>query len=327
MIGRRFGIAGLLIGLSLFIAVGVPDQAQSQEKYPSRAIDIIVPFNPGGSTDLSTRILTDFLKTKWGIAVNVINKPGGATVPANLEVYKARPDGYTLFADNTSSNVTLEIAIKDLPFKVMDRTFVAMHSASPYIITVPAASPYATLKDLLDDFKRDPEKFTYVSAGALANHDMIYRQAARALGIDPAKARPIVISGAAQAAVVTAGNSVKMGGGTVSSQLVAINAGTIRAVALAGKERWPELPKVPCTAELGYPTIVADQWNGISGPPKMAAAIVKTWENYIQEMTKDPGVISKLKSTGAWARYTGSEDLRKYVQNTFVEMKELWNVK
>jgi len=325
MCNQRVGMAGLLIGLCLFILLGGAGHAQSQEKYPSRAIDIIVPFNPGGSTDLSTRILTEFLKAKRGIAVNVINKSGGATVPANLEVYKARPDGYTLFADNTSSNVTLEIAIKDLPFNVMDRSFVAMHSASPYIITVPAASPYKTLKDLLDDLKRDPEKFTYVSAGALANHDVIYRQAARVLGVDPLKAKPIVISGAAQAAVVTAANSVKMGGGTIASQLVAINAGTIRALAVCGNERWEELPNIPSTAELGYPTIQFDQWNGISGPPKLPTPVVKIWEEYLQEMAKDPGIISQLKKTGAWARFVGSEALRKYVQNTYVEMKALWD--
>jgi tripartite-type tricarboxylate transporter receptor subunit TctC len=324
---RKGGRAGVIVLLGLVILAGLPGHAQAQEKYPSRAIDIIVPFNPGGSTDLSTRILGEFVKTKWGILVNVINKPGGATVPANLEVYKAKPDGYTLFADNTSSNVTLEIAIKDLPFKVMDRTFVAMHSASPYIITVATASPYKTLKDLFDDLKKDPEKFTYVSAGALANHDVIYRQAAKAIGVDPLKAKPIVISGAAQAAVVTAQNSVKMGGGTISSQLVAINAGTIRALAVCGTERWDELPNVPSTAELGYPTIQFDQWNGLSGPPKLPPAIVKAWEEYMQTMAKDPGVMSQMKKTGAWAHYMGSEGLRKYAQNTSTEMRALWGLK
>ena len=324
---QKITLTCLSMWLSLTLLAGLPVPLRAQDKYPSRSIDIVVPFNPGGSTDLSTRILVDFLKTKWGILVNVINKPGGATVPANLEVYKAKADGYTLFADNTSSNVTLEIAIKDLPFKVMDRTFVAMHSASPYIITVPAASPYATLKDLLDDLKKDPEKFTYVSAGALANHDIIYRQVANAVGVDPAKAKPIVIRGAAHAAVATAGNSVKMGGGTVSSQLVAIKAGTIRAVAVAGKDRWPELANVPSTTELGYPTVQADQWNGISGPPKLPASIVRTWEAYIQQMTSDPAIVEKLKSTGAWARYMGSEDLRRYAQNTAAEMRTLWNMK
>jgi tripartite-type tricarboxylate transporter receptor subunit TctC len=325
MSDHKISITGLLIcfGLGILLLV-TPGKAQSQTKYPTRAIDIIVPYNPGGSTDLSTRALSEFLKTKHGIAVNVVNKPGGATVPANLEVYKAKPDGYTFFADNTSANVTLEIAIKDLPFKVMDRTFVAMHSASPYIITVPAASPHKTLKDLLDDLKKDPSNFTYVSAGALANHDVIFRQAAKLLSVDPLKARPIVISGAAQAAVVTAANSVKMGGGTIASQLVAIKAGTIRALAVCGNERWDDLPDIPSTGELGYPTIRFDQWNGISGPPKLLASIVRTWEEYIQEMVKDPGVISQLKKTGARAHYMGSEDLRKFVQGTDTEMKDLW---
>jgi tripartite-type tricarboxylate transporter receptor subunit TctC len=255
----------------------------------------------------------------------VVNKPGGATVPANLEMYKAKPDGYTLFADNTSSNVTLEIVVKDLPFKVMDRTFVGAHSASSYVITVPAASPYKGLKDLFGDLQKNPEAFTYVSAGALANHDVIYRQAARALNVDPLKAKPIVISGAAQAAVITAQNSVKMGGGTIASQLTAIKAGTIRALAVCGNQRWGDLPDVPTTAELGYPSVTFDQWNGISGPPQLPAAIVKAWEGYLQEMVNDPEVIAQLKTTGAWARFVGSEQLRKQAQSTGEEMRKLWN--
>lgn len=321
MRNRRQVVATLA---ALVCASVVPLAAQAQSSYPSRAIDIIVPYGPGGSTDLSTRMLAEFLKTKHNVTVNVINKPGGATVPANLEVYKAKPDGYMLFADNTSSNVTLEIAVKDLPFKVMDRTFVASHSASPYIITVPAASPYKTLKDLFDDLQKSPDQFTYVSAGALANHDVIFRQAAAALKVDPLKPKPIVVSGAAQAATVTAQNGVKMGGGTVASQLVAIKAGTIRALAVAGNRRWDELPDVPTTAELGFPTVAYDQWNGVSGPPNMPPAVVKIWEGYIQEMVKDPAVIEQLKKTGAWARYVGSEALRKEVQATGEEMKRLW---
>jgi tripartite-type tricarboxylate transporter receptor subunit TctC len=269
-------------------------------------------------------MLAEFLKTRHGVIVNVINKPGGATVPANLEVYKAQPDGYTQFAENTSSNKTLEIAVKDLPFKVMDRTFVASHSASPYIITVPAASPYKTLKDLFDDMQKNPDQFTYVSAGALANHDVIYSQAAAALKVDPLSPKPMVVSCAAQAAQVTAQNGVKMGGGTVASQLVAIKAGTIRALAVAGNRRWEELPDVPSTAELGFPTVVYDQWNGISGPPNLPPAIVKVWEGYIQEMVKDPAVIEQLRKTGAWARYVGSDALRKEVQATGEQMRSLW---
>jgi len=314
-------VAGLLAALCI---TAMPISAHAQAAYPSRAIDIIVPYGPGGSTDLSTRMFAEFVKNKHQVIINVINKPGGATVPANLEVYKAKPDGYTLFADNTSSNITLEIVMKDLPFKVMDRTFVAAHSASPYIITVPADSPYKTLKDLFDDLKKDPDQFTYVSAGALANHDVIFRQAAAAVGVDPLKSKPIVVSGAAQSAIVTAQGSVKMGGGTIASQLTAIKAGTIRALAIAGNQRWDDLPDVPSTSEAGFPSVVYDQWNGLSGPPGMPAAVVNTLEGYVQEMDKDPAVIAQLKTTGAWARYVGSEQLRKDVQALGDEVRTLW---
>ena len=321
MLPQGIRTMGLLAALCITAA---PFSAQAQSAYPSRPIDVIVPYGPGGSTDVSTRLFADFVKNKHQVIINVINKPGGATVPANLEIYKAKPDGYTLFADNTSSNVTLEIVVKDLPFKVMDRTFIAAHSASPYIITTPADSPYKTLKDLFDDLKKSPDQFTYVSAGALANHDVIFRQAAAALDVDPLKAKPIVVSGAAQSAVVTAQGSVKMGGGTIASQLTAIKSGTIRALAIAGNERWGDLPDVPTTSELGFPSVVFDQWNGLSGPPKLPPEVVKTLEGYIQEMVKDPGVIAQLKTTGAWARYVGSEELRNQVQATGVEMRKLW---
>lgn len=314
-------ITGLL---ATWCMIAAPIFAQAQTVYPSRPIDIIVPFGPGGSTDLSTRMFADYVKNKHRVNINVINKPGGSTVPANLEMHRAKPDGYTLFADNTSSNITLEIVIKDLPFKVMDRTFIAAHSASPYIITVTAASPYKTLKDLFADLKNNPDQFTYVSAGALANHDVIFRQAAAALGVDPLKAKPIVISGAAQSSIVTAQGSVKMGGGTIASQLTAIKAGTIRALATAGKDRWDDLPDIPTTAELGFPSVVFDQWNGLSGPPGLPPGVVKTLEGYAQEMDKDPEVIARFKTTGAWPRFVGGTELRQQVQAVGEEMRKLW---
>jgi tripartite-type tricarboxylate transporter receptor subunit TctC len=326
MCHKKIILSSLLVGLCVFITTGRPGQAQSQVKYPTRAIDIIVPYAPGGSTDLSNRIVADFLKRKSGISLNIVNKPGGATIPACLEVYHARPDGYTLFGDNLTS-VTLEISEKNLPFKVMDRTFIAMHSISPYAITVHPASPFNTLKDLLDELKRDPEHFTYVSIGTLAASDMMFRQACKVLGVNPLKAKPMVTRGAADAAVLTAGGNVKMGGGSISSQRVAIQAGMIRLLAMGGKNRWSEFPNVLSTSELGYPTLEADQWNGLSGPPHTPSYVVEFWEKTIQEMARDSEVISNMKNTGAIANYVNSTELRKYVLNNNRDLKELWDVK
>jgi tripartite-type tricarboxylate transporter receptor subunit TctC len=326
MFHPRIALKGLFIVACLLLTIGWVEQAGSQTKYPTRSIDMICGYAPGGQTDVTTRIIGEFLKKKWGVSLNVINKPGGATVPASLEVYRAKPDGYTLFIDGTSSNVTLEMSIKDLPFKVMDRTFICMHSIAPYVITVTAASPYKTLKDLFDDLKKDPDHFTFISGGALATHDIIFRQACKVLGVDPSKSKPIVTRGAAESAILTAGGSVKFGGGSVGSQLTAIQAGTVRPLAVCGPERWSQFPNVPSTAELGYPSIRADQWTGVSGPPKTPAYVVEAWEKAIQEMAKDQETISKLANVAAKLHYVGSADFRNLVTSYHAELKSLWEV-
>src|SRR5262245_47174060 len=102
----------------LATTVAWSDTAGAQEPaYPTRAIDIITGFAPGGTTDLVARLTAQYVGKKWNVPINVINKPGGNTVPANLDVYKATPDGYTLFADSIGSSSMLEVDVRSLPFK------------------------------------------------------------------------------------------------------------------------------------------------------------------------------------------------------------------
>src|SRR3954462_7682368 len=87
----------------------------AQPKYPTRAINLIVPFAPGGSTDVAARAMAGFLQKKWGVPGNVVNKPGGNTIPGTLQVYSAAPDGYTILADGLPMSLLLEVVVKDLP--------------------------------------------------------------------------------------------------------------------------------------------------------------------------------------------------------------------
>jgi tripartite-type tricarboxylate transporter receptor subunit TctC len=324
---RRIILQGLFIGIFVLMTIGVVFTAQAQEKYPTRAIDIIVGFVPGGSTDLSTRIMADYLKKKWKVPVNVINKGGGNTIPAALEMYNAKPDGYTLFADSSSSNAALEIGTKDLPFKVMDRTFIGMHSLLPFVFVVHAPSPFQTFQDLIAEAKKDPEHFTWTSNGGVGFQDITFRQFCKATGVDVTKTKPIVTRGAAESITLAAGGHVKMGGGSATSAKASLQAGTIRALAVTSKERWPEIPNAPTTAELGYPTINNHQWNGVSGPPKLPADIVEIWEKAMQEMAKDPEVLTRMKSVGTKINYLNSREVREYVEHQREELKVLWGVK
>ena len=322
---KSFLLSVLIVWIAL-MCTGWVAPTQAQEKYPSRAIDIIVPFVPGGSTDLVGRLIADNLKKKWGVPVNVINKPGGNTVPANLEVHQSKPDGYTVFSDSQSSCSLLDVAVKDLPFKVLDRTFIAFTTASPHVFYANSASLIKNLKDVEAEVKKSPEQFTWGSFGGVGAGDFLWRQFFKAIGVDVSKTKPVVTRGGAEIVSFVAGGHIKLGTASPTSGLSHVRAGTVKVVGVSGF-RSPDFPDVPTAVEQGYPTVTAVFWTSISGPPKLPSNIVNRWEEAIQEMLKDPEFISKSRNLGFKPFYLNSSDAREYVRKEIDEAKSLWGVK
>lgn len=309
-----------------FLFIGGIDQVRSQERYPSRAIDLICPFAPGGTTDLWARITADFLKKKWGVPVNVINKTGGGGVPANLEVHQATPDGYTMLTENQSSCSFHEVSIKNLPYKTLDRTFIALVAVTPSVIICSPNLPWKNLKDLEEDAKRDPGNFTWATTGAGAS-DVLQRQLFKAIGVDITKTKPVTVRGMGEANPMVAGGHVKMCSDAAPSAHPHVKGGLVKALAITGF-RMPELyPDLPTTAEQGYPTVKNVWWWGISGPPKLPPDIIKKWEEVIQELLKDPEYVSKIKSSGGIIDYHHSQRFRDRVKREMEEAAELWGMK
>ena len=317
----------VLYSLSLFIIClafnGWIKDCQSQEKYPVRPIELIVPFVPGGTNDLSGRILAAHLSKRWGVPVNVINKPGGNTVPACLEVYNAKADGHTVLSDGLASSSMLVQVVKNPPFSIMDRTFLPMICSCPLTIIVPASSPHKSMKDIEAEVKRDPENFTYASLGGTGSPDYVIRQFFKAIGADVHKMKPVMVQGASAAVTLVAGGHVKMACSTTASSNVAISGGLVRAVAITSKDRLPKLPDVPTTRELGYPTVNFINWVSISGPPKMPSYIIEKWEKTVEEILKDPDAISRLDSMWAAPFYLNSRDTKAYILQESEEMKRV----
>jgi tripartite-type tricarboxylate transporter receptor subunit TctC len=324
---RNWFFSALLSLIIVLVLLGGIRQVQSQEKYPTRAIDIIVPFGPGGSTDLVTRVLAAYVKELWGLPVNVINKPGGNTVPACLEVYGAKPDGYTLLADCSPSSTMLPAVVKNLPFKIMDRTFIASASIFHLIFMVPASSPFTSLKELEAEAKKDPENFTWASLGGAAQQDYGTRQFFKAIGVDVSKTKPVMSQSGSLAMQLTAGGHVKMGSSATGSALSGIRGGMVRPLAVTAKERFPDLPDIPTTAELGYPTLTSSQWNGVSGPPNIPPYIIEAWNKAIQKAVKDPKFIAQLRNVGSTPFYLNSYDTKEYVRKETEEVEKTYGIK
>jgi len=320
-------LSGLFVLSVLLTAVGWSGQVQSQEKYPIRPIEVICPYSAGGSSDLSARIAADFAKRKWVVPANVTNKPGGNTVPANVEVYGARPDGYTLLGDSQNASSMLPVVVRNLPFKIMERTFIGIWNITAQMVFVASNSPIKNLKDLEAEAKRDPESFTWTSMGGVGAQDYCVRQFLKAIGVDVQRTKPVMCPGGSQATALTGGGHVKLGAGTITSTIAGLQAGLVRGIAITGKERAPELPDLPTFAEQAYPTVTATHWNGLSGPPKMPAHILDLWDKLLQEMVRDPEVLSRMKKVGLIPFYHNSSAMREFVLKQIEEMEILWGLK
>lgn len=303
--------AGLLL-MSLFF-LGWGEAAHSQEKYPTRAIEIIVPFGPGGNTDLVTRVLANYVKDIWKVPVNVVNKSGGNTVPASLEVLNSKPDGYTLLADCSPSTSMLPYAIRNVPFNIMDRTFVLSASIYHLIYLVQTNSPIKSLKDLEVEVKRDPQNFTWASLGGAAQQDYGTRQFFKAIGVDVMKTKPVMAQSGSQAMTLTAGGHVKMGTAATGSAMPGIRGGLVKPLAITSPDRFPDLPDVPTTVEVGYPSLTSSQWNGVSGPPNLPKHIVEIWDKALQKICKDPNYIAQMRKVGCSPFYLNQADVREFV--------------
>ncbi len=326
IVSRQINLLGLFL-VAVIILTGSLNPVQSQEKYPVRPVDIIIPFAPGAGTDLSNRIAATFLKQRWGVPVNVISKPGGNTVPACLEVYTSKPDGYLILGDSVPSSSLLSVVVKQLPFKVKDRTFIGVQNVTAMLLMVPSSSPIKTLQEVISEAKRDPGSFTWTSLGGASMQDYVIRQFFKATGIDVVKTKPIMSQGGSQATTLTAGGHVKLGSGTTSGILSAFKSGMVRPLGITGKGRHPDFPNVPTFEELGYPGVTAQNWNGFSGPPNLPSQIVEVWDKALQEMVKDPDIVSKFANIGSTPLYMNGNTTKEHVMKEAEEVEKLFSLR
>jgi tripartite-type tricarboxylate transporter receptor subunit TctC len=265
-----------------------------------------------------------YLSGKWKVPINVVNKPGGNTVPAQVEVFGSTPDGYKLYADNIGSTSMLQTSVPNLPFKVADRTFVAMISSNSMLIFVAPNSPYKTLKDAVADAKRDPDAFTWTGVGVA---EVPMRQMLKEAGVDIARTKPIVSSGSVSASVLAAGGNVKLAIAAVGPSISPVQSGLVRALAIAAEKRLPALADVPTAIEAGFPTVKVASWIGVSGPPNLPADVVKKWNDGIAEMVKDQSIIDQLTKLASVVDYRDSAAFKKQVLGEADEFAVLWSAK
>jgi tripartite-type tricarboxylate transporter receptor subunit TctC len=251
-----------------------PAAAQSADQYPSRPVKIIVPYAPGGATDIVARHLANKLSEMFGQGFIVENRPGASGNIALDAAAKAAPDGYTLFVGNVSTNTINENLFGNVMQTRPSRDLIGVTKLVeiPHIVAVSTAFPANTIAEAVELARKNPGKFNYASAslGSYPHLDML--KLLKATGTDmthvPYK------GGAGQMVPSLITNETQIAFINLSSTIEQIRAGKMRAIATTAPSRVPELPDVATMAEQGYAGIGTNAWQGLFAPAATPKPIV-----------------------------------------------------
>ncbi|WP_040327649.1 tripartite tricarboxylate transporter substrate binding protein [Acidovorax delafieldii] len=270
--------------------------AYAQGAYPNKPIRLIVPFPPGGGTDMIARTVAQKLadQNKWSVIVD--NRPGAG---GNLGVdatAKSAPDGYTLVMGQTSNLAINPSLYAKLPYDpIKDLAPVALVSSSPIVMAAPANSRLKTFADVVAASKGKPDTLTlgYSGNGTVAH--LAGELAENAAGI---QLRHIPYKGAAQAMTDLLGGQIDLYMSSVPTLLGQVRNGKLKILAITSAKRSSQLPEVPTLAEQGYKGFEAVTWFGILAPAGTPAPIVTQLNRAINQALQQADVIDKLKSEG-----------------------------
>ena len=235
--------------VSSLMILGVGAGALGQSAYPNRPVTLVVAFPPGGSSDMTARIVAAGLGKELGQTVVVDNRPGGATVIASESVATAPKDGYTLLFASTSSLTTAPHLYPKLPFKVSDFQPISMLAVSPWIVAVSTKLPVTNMQELVAYAKERPGQLNYHHLGPGTGAHLFSEMFLAGSGI---KANPIVYKGETPALNALIADEIQIMPVNISAGLLEQHrSGKIRIIGVADNVRSPAAPDIPTFAEAG----------------------------------------------------------------------------
>ena len=294
---RHLLSAGLALGLA---ALTAPQGAlAADEKYPSRPITLVVPFPPGGSVDIMARQYSEPLSKVLGVPIVVENRAGaGGSVGAQY-VARAKADGYTLVVSSQSSHLANPLTQPKVGYDpVKDFENIAILGRQPNALVVHSSLPFKTFAEFVDYAKKNPGKLNYGSGGVGSMGQLNVEMFKAATG---AFTTHIPYRGGTPLITAVLGNEVQFILDNLVIMLPHIQAGKVRALAVAADQRLPQLPDVPTLAEVGYPQLNLTSWTGLAAPGGSPEAIVQTLYKAVRQVATSPAMVANLKERGVIA--------------------------
>jgi tripartite-type tricarboxylate transporter receptor subunit TctC len=294
---------------ALLAAASLPALAQ----YPDRAIKIIVPFGPGGFTDVAARILQKELTPALGQSIVIENKPGAGSTIGTAEVANAKPDGYTLLMVSTTHVISPHMYKQQLPYDpIKGFTPVMKLAEGPYVLAVHPSLPVKDVKELIALAKAQPGKIDYASSGNGSSQHLVGALFASTAGV---QLNHVPYKGSNQAMNDVIAGQVKVTFAGVPNVLPNLANGKVKALAVSTKKRYADLPDVPTLDEAGVPGYDATVWLGLLAPPGTPRDVVQKINTAVAKALNTPESRKLMASAGVDVAIAGPDEFGRLLQS------------
>ena len=284
------------LGSCLLAFIGLTAGSASQAAWPERPITLIVPAAPGGTADISARLISEKLGAALGTTVVIENRAGAAGIIGSQALTRAAPDGYTLEMGNIGPNAINYSLYKALPYKPTDFAPVTLVVAVPNILEVNSKSPYKTVQELVEAIRNDPKGiYSFGSSGTGQSPHLSSEMLTQRTGITMTHV-PFKGMGPAVAALLA--GQVTFVIDNLPSSIAFIRSGQFRALAITGAQRSPQLPDVPTMAEAGIKDMVVTAWFGLFAPAGTPPDIIDKIQQATKKVLETPEIRNRFIEMG-----------------------------
>lgn len=280
------------------LALPLAGGAWAQEAFPARPVSIIVPFPPGGATDLIARPLAAALQRHWNQSVVLQNRGGAGGAIGMAAGVAARPDGYTgVIAHVSYSSIPAADALfeRQPSFDRAGLAPLALLTADPEIVVVKADAPWRSWLELVEDARRRPGEIAYGSSGPYSAVHLPFEMLAHAADV---RLNHVPFSGGGPAITAVLGGHVAATASTAAVMAPQIRSGAMRALVNTGARRSALLPDVPTAVELGFPTAEFYLWVGLFIQVSAPARLQQAWRESVAAVAREPEMLRQLQAAG-----------------------------
>ena len=310
---------GLLLCVSSVLAFHAP--ALAQDTWPDRPIKLVVPFPPGGGTDIVARAMGQGLSQHLGQPIVVDNKPGASTIIGTDAVAKAAPDGYTLLLSGSTSYSVNPAMRARLPYDpARDLAPIAIVARTPLVLVVGNGTPWHSLPELVAAAKAKPRSIRYATFGAGSGPHLAGELLALAAGI---QLQDIPYKGSSQGAMAVIGGEIEIGIDTVAAVAPHVRSGKLRALGIVGATRSSMLPEVRTLAEQGLPDATFDAWYGFAAPARTPAPVIDKLVRAVTATMGNAALQSQLRAQGMEPVAIGAAAFRSQMEGEISRYRAL----